>query len=374
MDLILNTIFPAGDEAFDIYHLRPLASLNRHKVIALPAADPAWVGRAGWELLSKHALVEMVRLHVKALDLEDADPSDFPRRLNACLESSDAAVRQTAEGITREFGRRLGCLVASLLLSHGGLTDPLTAWEAAYLDHWRGQVRHIILGGGHASGRLGELIALAAQEALAECGVAGFTFRAARFPAWLPLIGDGRSLPPHLHGAAVLVDCGGTLAKRGIAFYDAQERMVELRRLPEVDIARVAASGAPTELAQAMLAAIVETIHAVPVGMPLAPCVTISVAAYVKGGQPLKINRDAYTSLYLVAPDMRDWFARNIQEACGQAVQVEFVHDGDAAACALAGEGQAAVIMLGSALGIGFVPPADGYRRLSDGFGLKIRE
>ena len=362
MDLILSSIFPAGDESFDAYHLRPLASLNRRKVIALPAADPTWVGRSGWELISKQALVDLVRVQASILALEGVDPASFPQGLNDCLESVNASVRHTAEGIARNFGQRLGCLVASLLLSPGGLTDPLTAWEAAYLDFWRSKVRRIFLGGGHANGRLGVLIAQAAQETLADCGVADRIFQVAPYPAWLPLIGAGRSLPAYLRGAAVLVDCGGTRAKRGIASYDAQGRLVGLRRLPEVDIAHLTAGDTPVELAQAMLAVIVETIHAVPTGTLLAPWVTISVAAYVKDGQPVKINRDAYTRLNQVAEDIRTWFVQGIQRACGQAVQVDFVHDGDAAACALAGQAQSVVIMLGSALGVGFVPPATAFR------------
>ena len=180
MDLILDDIYPAGDQAFDSRHLRPLASLNRRQVIALPAADPAWVGRRGWELLSKHALADLVGARVKTLGLDGVDPANYPLRLNECLDSADALLRLTAEAIAAEFGRRLGCLVASLLLSPAGLSDPLTAWEAAYLDYWHKQVRHIFLGGGHASGRLGPLIARAAQEALKECGVAGYTFQAAQ--------------------------------------------------------------------------------------------------------------------------------------------------------------------------------------------------
>ena len=49
--------------------------------------------------------------------------------------------------------------------------------------------------------------------------------RAAQFPAWLPLIGAGRSLPARWQGAGVLVDCGGTRAKHGIAF---DERYIQL--------------------------------------------------------------------------------------------------------------------------------------------------
>ena len=41
---------------FDPYHLRPLASLNRRHLIALPGLDEADAGKSGSELLSKDAL------------------------------------------------------------------------------------------------------------------------------------------------------------------------------------------------------------------------------------------------------------------------------------------------------------------------------
>jgi hypothetical protein len=49
-------------------------------------------------------------------------------------------------------------------------------------------------------------------------------------------------------------------------------------------------------------------------------------------------------------------------------VEVEFLHDCDAAAVALAGWERAAVVMLGSALGVGFVPPEEEYRKVSPTF------
>jgi hypothetical protein len=54
-----------------------------------------------------------------------------------------------------------------------------------------------------------------------------------------------------------------------------------------------------------------------------------------------------------------------------QPSEIEFVHDCDVAACALAGRLNAAVPMLGSWLGCGFVPPAEGYRTIAERFTLE---
>lgn len=82
----------------------------------------------------------------------------------------------------------------------------------------------------------------------------------------------------------------------------------------------------------------------------------------------------AYTSLDHLSLDIRAWFCAQIGAAIDTprgAVEIEWVHDCDVAACALAGRPDAAVLMLGSALGVGFVPPAEGYRPLAEHFVLK---
>jgi hypothetical protein len=92
-------------------------------------------------------------------------------------------------------------------------------------------------------------------------------------------------------------------------------------------------------------------------------------ARFHEDGEPVRVDRDAYTSLHHLSPDIRAWFYARIGAAVGTprgAVEIAFVHDCDVAACALAGRPNAAVLMLGSALGVGFVPPAEGYRLLPE--------
>jgi hypothetical protein len=117
-----------------------------------------------------------------------------------------------------------------------------------------------------------------------------------------------------------------------------------------------------------MVVIMAETIRAAQPSLALAPTILCSVAAYVDDGEPVRLDRGAYTSLHRLAPDTRAWFNARIREAVGRPVEIEFVHDGGVAACALAGRPNAAVLMLGSWLGVGFVPPAEGYRPLAERF------
>jgi hypothetical protein len=354
---------------FDPYHLRPLASLNRRRFIALPGLDEDDVGKSGGELLSKAALVKLIRPHARALQLEGTPDDDLPQALNVILAGPNGPQRALAAGIAGQHGRRVGYLIASILLSPRGLTDPMVAWEKAYLAQWRDRAQEIVLGGGRANGRLGKLIRDAAREALIQCGQER-RLALADFPSYLPTIGAARSVPLSGYGAAVVFDFGGTQAKRGIAAYDRGGTLCRLHVLPPRDIAHLIRAGRTTELGAAMVAIMAETFCAAEPSSTLAPTILCSVAAYVEDREPVRMDRGAYTWLHRLAPDIRAWFNARIGATVGRTVEIEFVHDCDVAACALAGRPNAAVLMLGSSLGAGFVPPAEGYRPLAERFTL----
>jgi len=134
---------------------------------------------------------------------------------------------------------------------------------------------------------------------------------------------------------------------------------------------RLTQVGRTAELGAAMVAIMADTIRAARPSLDLAPTILCSVGAYVEGGEPVRLDRGPYTWLHRLAPDIRAWFAARIGEATGRAVEIEFLHDCDVAACALAGRPNAAVLMMGSALGVGFVPPAERYRPLAERFTIE---
>src|SRR5512146_942456 len=163
--------FALAHEDFDPYHLLPLASLNRRQIIDLPGIDPRLVGKAASELLTKPALIELVQSYGAIAGFEGIQPAEYAQRLNAILDLPDQPAYGTAVQIAEACGLRLGYLIASILLSPNGLTQPLAPWEASYLEHWKRDVRDIYLGGGHANSRLGEIISRVAESTLLRCGI-----------------------------------------------------------------------------------------------------------------------------------------------------------------------------------------------------------
>ena len=368
----MEEVYASLDEAsFHPEELMVLASFNRRLTIDLPGVDPLTVGRRGHELLSKTALIDLIREHLPALGLDDWPEEKLPLGLNTCLAASVDTRRSAAELVVDQFGRRFGYLLASVLLSEQGLTSPLVGWERAYLRYWRTQIQQVVLGGGHVNGLLGQRLCRAASDVLILCGLPRPTLNVAEHPSVLPLIGAARTVAPGSWQAAALADFGGTFAKRGLAFYAGDGSVRSLQVLPAVPIGHLTLEGKSAELAQAMTGILAETIRLAGPMVSLAPQVICSAACYLEDGRPVQYagrNMGIYSWLNALAEDLPDWFSQRISAASGRQVRFEFAHDGDAAAAARAGETHTAVIMLGSALGVGFVPSGDRFRPLAPDF------
>ncbi len=362
------------DPPFNPYELRPLASLNRRRFIPLPGIDPAWVGKTGGELCSAAALVQLIQAQAAELGLKAARAEVLPRRLNDLLLSPDPAVQSVAQAIAVTHGQRFGGLVASILRSPNGLSSPLVAWEAAYLRHWREEIEQIVLGGGLANGRLGEIIAAEAETMLMNCGIRQLSVRPARDPSILPLVGAARSLPGGDGRAAIVADFGSTWAKRGLGYYQASGELEKLLVFPPVLIAGQTEHGKASQLAQAMVAILADTIQQAGPKASLATDVMCSLAAYIIDGIPAPqsgARAEGYYGLHTISNDPRGWFSEHVRQASGRKVRFHFAHDAEAAAAALAGQAHTAVIMLGSALGVGFVPPSEFLRPIISDFHLE---
>jgi hypothetical protein len=176
----------------------------------------------------------------------------------------------------------------------------------------------------------------------------------------LPLLGAARAVPPGYATAAVL-DCGGTAIKRGVAHY-AEGALLGVRLLPSLPAQVLSLrSLPPLEQAAALAPVLVEALAATwrevaELGGPVAPVLTASIAAYIVDNQPMDYQRGAYAELRLLSPNLGAWLGEQVSAAVGQAVTVQLIHDGTAAARVYAGQPHTAVILLGTALGVGFPP------------------
>jgi hypothetical protein len=89
--------------------------------------------------------------------------------------------------------------------------------------------------------------------------------------------------------------------------------------------------------------------------------ILVALACYVSGGEPIPGDLGCFGRLPSPGPAL----AKRLRRTLAAPVTVQLLHDASAAASFFAGANRTAVITCGTALGIGFPPPADGLRPLA---------
>lgn len=367
--------------AFDPHNLTPDASLNRVKVMDLPnlAVDAGVKGKTGYELVSAHTLAELIRPYCNVFQL---NPSLSDRKLNRAFNrllagddgSINPNVRKVAEAIALRIGRNLGYLLLALKQGDWVNRQAREEWDASYWDHWAG-INNIRLGGGLVVGGLGGYIKRHVLDVFAEAGIDDFGVAVSPYGGNLPLVGIARMAPPDIETALVF-DMGGTMIKRGCAVYNDYWRQLEqLHVLPPVPTRWEAFERSlPSEedAAAALLGHLVDTItktwrtFRANSDLPLTRVIRISMAAYMRDGHPM-IQRGAYGNLRHLTQNLKSELVLQLIQHLG-VVDMQIVHDGTAAAAAYAGGLDAAVITMGTALGIGFPPSEKTVCRINEDF------
>ena len=368
---------------FNPYQLTPSASLNRMQIVDLPGIDlePDVRGKTAYELLSLPVLADQILCHAGTLGLaeETGHRAQLPRAFDRCFRAENPRVRDVAEAIAQRYGRRFGYLVT--LLKRG---DPVNRRARAdvddsYWEHWS-RIQQIWLGGGLVSGNFGQRVRHHAQAVLLEAGVSDCTLHLADYPAVLPLIGAARSAAPGSHGTLVF-DFGQSYIKRTYAVYEAGT-LVGLRLLPPLPLDwttlqhdSLMPQDQARRLADHMCEALVgtwqtaSTRHLAP-----APLLVASIASYIRDNQPLMRQDGPYAQFCFLADNLGHLLTQEVSRGLEQPVEVSLIHDGTAAARRYAGAQRGAVIMLGTALGVGFPPPAAHLRPVAPHFTVQPLE
>ena len=347
----------------------PHVSVNRVQILDLPgiAVDPQVRGRQAYELLSSRAITSYAReraaeLALPAVYLRDTIRTrvDLPRYVADCLDSPRAPVQVAARSIGRRLGRNLGYILLTLRRGDAVNRDARSDWTSVDWDRWR-SIEKIWLGGGLMSGQLGELVLHHADQILIECGYAG-RIRVAISPhrGEIALLGAARYLPSCAQ-QTLCMDLGQTLVKRA-CIQLAGGSLAGMNRYSPlvVDWDRLGVPGQPDpgrgeQVLDFVAGAIAQTWdRCVEEGISPGKDVMLSVAAYVQNGRLL--GNGIYAQMHALAEDIRPSLVESVKARTGVTFRMHFIHDGTAAAALHAGERNAAVIIVGTALGIGFPP------------------
>ena len=354
--------------------LTPSASLNRVRIVDLPgvALEASVKGKTAYELLSAQALADYLREHASALGL-DADLSDaarLPIAFDRCFEADNKHIRAAAEEVAGHFGRRLGYLILTLKRGDAANRRAREEWDDSYWAYWA-SIQEIWLGGGLVSGYLGRRLRQYAQTALAEAGTIDCALHLSPYSSALPLVGAARCFPPESQ-AGLVFDFGHSYIKRACALYESGTLMV-LRLLSPLAADWTEPAEDPADQsrrwAERMTDVMADTWQATCTsGLAPAPAMVASIASYVIDGQPAAYDRGIYAQLRAISDNLGRWLSQHVGKRVERPVEIVLLHDGTAAARTYAGTAHAAVIMLGTALGVGFPPRTDELRPISPAF------
>jgi len=353
-------------EPFDPERLTPNASLNRVVINDLPgvALEPGVKGKRAYDLLAAGSIATAIHENTSSLGIHGAQEMTdgaLLRRFDHCFIADDPSVRATAEGIARRFGRSLAYVILTLKRGDPVNRQERPDWDDSVWDFWTSRHR-IRLGGGVLAGRLGPNLCDVARQTLHEHDMGGLALHLAEYPSLLPLIGVARRLPCE-NGKGLVFDFGGSLVKRGVASF-ADGRLVALRTLTPVPAPAIILEPGDAytieqaqTIGEAMVQVMADTCQSIRDDeVLLAPTFGVSVAAYVRDGRVLPRQFGTYATLYALPERTDMWLAQQVGARLENKYRIDLIHDGTAAAQVYVGTPQSAVIMLGTALGVGFPP------------------
>lgn len=345
---------------FDPQRITTEALVNDDVTIRRFGYDPAIEGTTPFNALGANSL----RALADELGISVVRELSASRALAQLHDGGSLAERKKAAHVFHRYGQRVGAFIATLQHPETQATPGFSTWTRSYLQRWS-DVRRIWLGGGIVSSSAGPSIARSAQAAARNLSGNMVDVRVAEHPHALPIIGAARTLPRRY---GIVVDFGGSAVKRALASRDQSGRLQSVTMLPEIPVANLGVESTAEDVKSFMAAVVGTTLHGfVSEGM-LGPDndVAVSVAAYAPDGF-IASRKGRYGIAHGFGS--HDLSAR-MQSQYGLRPKVEVMHDGTAAARALDGTSQDVVLMLGTAVGVGFPPEPGRYRPLSPDFHL----
>jgi hypothetical protein len=332
-------------DGFDPGQLTGDASLNRLVIAGRPGVPATLAGRVAFDILSVDAIAALCEAEGVPVGLDSVADD-----LGAALGSADPTARRAGTRVVAEFGRRLACVLATLRDPGTPGAQGWNAWRHAYLRHWAA-VEEVHLAGGLLAGPAGPAVLEGVRAALSGLGT---TTRATLVPqpAWAALVGAARSLGVS-DGDVVAVDLGGSRART--ALVRAVAGRLDLVTVTAARVPFAATDRLSTEAIGRYLEEVLDSAarEARQHGASVRG-VGISVACYLRNGRP-----DGDRGVYASLPDLRDsaW-QQTLRSRFGSPIGLRLLHDGTAAAASVhtRGDVPSAVIVAGSALGLGFPP------------------
>jgi hypothetical protein len=284
------------------------------------------------------------------------------RAVHTALTSDDPGRRAAGEAVARQLGRNLGWLLIALQRGDDANQAVRPDWQPADWEAWAA-VRRVWLGGGLSSDQMGEAIAAAARQLLDELDHGQVDVALSPYRGQIALVGAARTFSHARYDRQRRIlglDFGHTLVKRAVLTYEHGALVgVDLLSPRLTDWRVIYAGQDEAGLGRNVLALLADTIVATAAEASQAePVALVSVAAYKERGR--LVGNGPYAAIHAAAGDLPAdaIVSAAATQRAGTPITAQVIHDGTAAALAHAGSPHSTVIVMGTALGVGF-PPVD---------------
>lgn len=318
----------------------------------------SFISNCGYGIFSASEIINQIKTDSRKLkiDISAHDQNDLPKLLSDAIKSNDVNVKNVAEDIVADFGRRLGLIVYILKTATLKNRQANNKYKSQDWQTWKDCSR-IFLAGGLANGLLGEKIRYYAQELLNELNIKDSEFIISKFPSYTQMIGCAR-LNKEANKQALLFDFGHSFVKTGLAIFNGQA-LHQIKLLPKLKSQHMnkgySNKDEEYEDAVGLHNFIVKTISDYYLVYSKPDCskhIVISIANNVKNG---KIGwGGCYYKLMFVSQEYERYLENCLSEVIGEDIKITLIHDGQAASISFSGEENSAFIALGTAFGVGY--------------------
>ena len=346
-------------------YLTSECSVNKLRLVRLPVygVDDEIEGLTVKEFFSNKIIIDTIKRNAGGLhiDLETVRESKLPLRLNEkASDEGDADGSALAQSIMTTFGRRLGLLLLALKLGQKENRDARSDWSDLHWEYWA-QVRDIILVGGLASGRFGEVLREQVGAVFEKAGVEPYRIILYDNAPQVAVLGCVSCIKGG-DGIYVVMDFGQTGIKRSYVLKrgDETESIKQLESYPSKymewempsDDERLRQA---KELHRYLVSAVEQTYLEAKHETKTEPQseIIISVASYTTGGE-LNSTRGGYAKLCALGKNYAEMLSWELSGRLRRDVTVRLIHDGTAVALNFRNRKNTVCLSIGSYFGVGF--------------------
>lgn len=335
-------------------YLSPEASLNKLKLAT--AQTPYDIrGKTALDVVSGAVFIEQIDSMFSELGVR-THHSNKHRKFIECLD--DPYTRPKAGALLQRLGESLGHILFALKFGASAREDIRPEWTDAHWEYWN-NIEYVYLSGGLSYGIIGKWLVQASEDLFVRLG-RPFALKLAENSEYLPLIGayqHGVWEAGHTGISAniIVMDFGHTYVKRGFVCdskFTVLDRIGSIARYMYNDETEDVNAGL---LSDFIIGVILDTYDKALRACKPPTIAAVSIANYVNRGA-IYSYRGEYGRLSAISENYEEYLSYRLSQRLGHELRVLLIHDGTAAAYGIdnPAEEHAAVITLGTGLGVGF--------------------